>query len=695
MIIIKKYPFVRQNEMKDCGISCLDMIIRYYKGFVNKNTLLEMTKTNKNGTTAYHLNEALIKLGFESHGVKCNVNDITKENIILPCIANVIINNSYKHFIVIYEINFKKKYLIIADPADKIKRITYEEFNKIFNKSLLLFYPIKDILIEKDISIFNFLFNLINPHKKILINIVILSLFITIFSVIASFYTEYMINGLNSYSKYNVIMVFCIFFLIYVLKIITDFVRNKSLIFINQKLELALTIDTFKKIIRLPYNYYHNRKTGDILSRINDLDTVKETISKVAITMFIDFPLALISLIVLYIINGTLFVIGVVMLILYFIIIYIFKNSFNRYIKEIQIKKGETTSYIVETISGFETIKGSHIENSVIKKFESRYVKLLNKIIKFQNLFSLQNLLKDIINDIGYILIFLIGCLLAIQGNLSLGSLFTFSSLLVYFLEPIKNIIGLDNIIKEAKHSLRRIIDIISYDSVDSGVIENFDNGNIVFKNLNFTFNDYDYILKDINLEIKKNSKVMMVGESGSGKSTLFKLLMKYYSIGNNNIFINDIDINNYTKKILDNNILYLSQNEILFNDTIYNNLVFEDSNSSNLLEITKMCFIDKIIDNNLGFNMLIEENGFNLSGGERQRIVLGRFLLKKFNILIIDEGLNQVDISLERKILKNMFKKFKDKTIIVISHRLDNLDLFDNLIEIEKGVIKNEIKRG
>ena len=169
---------------------------------------------------------------------------------------------------------------------------------------------------------------------------------------------------------------------------------------------------------------------------------------------------------------------------------------------------------------------------------------------------------------------------------------------------------------------------------------------------------------------------------------------MKYYNTTNNKIFINNIDINNYSKEVLRDNILYLNQNEILFSDTLYNNLIFDNSNSSNLLEISKMCYVDELLDNNLGFNMLIEENGFNLSGGEKQRIMLARALLKNFEILIIDEGLNQVDIDLERKILKNIFKKFKNKTIIVISHRLDNLDLFDNLIEIESGVIKNNVKR-
>ena len=132
---------------------------------------------------------------------------------------------------------------------------------------------------------------------------------------------------------------------------------------------------------------------------------------------------------------------------------------------------------------------------------------------------------------------------------------------------------------------------------------------------------------------------------------------------------------------------MYISQNDVLFNDTMYNNLIFNRSNKKSLLNISHMCYVDEILDSNLGFNMLIEESGFNLSGGERQRVILARGLLQKFEILIIDEGLSQVDTNMERKILKNIFKYFNNKTIIFVSHRTDNLDLFDNLIKIEDGI--------
>lgn len=692
---MKKYPIVLQDEFKDCGVSCLSMIIKYYGGYVKKSKLIEMTKTNKNGTTAFHLKEALINLGFDAKGVSCTLDDINKDNIILPCIANVIIDKSYKHFIVIYEINFKKKYLIIGDPADKIKKLSYTDFNNIFNNVILIFFPLKKLLIDKDISQTKFIFNLLKAHKTILLNIFILSLFITIFSILTSFYTEYMINGINYYSKNHLLFIFYIFFSIYILKIITDFIRNKLLSFLNQKIDLVLTLDIFNKIIKLPYSYYKNKSTGDIVSKINDLDNVREMISKVSLSLFVDLPLTIISLIILYLINSTLFMIGFIIVILYFVIIILFRGVFNDYIKKIQIKKSESTSYMIETISGFETIKGTHIEKDVINKFEKKYVNLLKDIFNYQNIYFLQNLFKEIINDIGFVLIIFIGCILVINNKLQIGTLLTFSSLLFYFLEPIKNIINLDNLIKESKNSLKRVLELVSIEKNNDGIIDKFTNNDIEFKNLDFSFNDRDYVLKNINLTIKKGEKVMVVGESGSGKSTLFKLLTRFYKVPNNKIFINDIDINNYKLETINNNILYLGQNEILFNDTLYNNLIFSSSNSSILNDITNMCYVNEVMDSNLGFNMLIEEHGFNLSGGEKERIVLARTLLKNFNILIIDEGLSQVDVNMERRILKNIFNKFKDETIIVISHRLDNLDLFNKLVKIEKGVVCNMRKNG
>ncbi len=687
--MFKRYPFVKQEGLKDCGCASLLMIITYYQGYISLERLRDMTKTTKSGTNAYNLIEAAKELGFNAKGIKTSLNEINKNNLILPCIAHVTINNSYKHYVVIYEINYNKKYLIISDPADKTKKMTFNEFNKIWNKVLIILYPIKPIVIHNKESIIDFIIKIINPYRRYLIEIWLFSLLITLFSIASSFYFKYMIDSI-SYSKGYLLFLFIIFTSILILKNITTFFRNILLIYLNQKIDLNLTTNTFKQIISLPYHYYRNRTTGEILSRMTDLYSVREMINKVALNLFVDLPLTIVSLITLYCINSTLFGISFIILLFYIFVVAVYHNIFNKNVNIIQKNKAEITSCLVESISGFEVVKGLNIDDQINDKFEKKYVQLLKDNFRFDYLINSQMFLKELVNNVGQIIIILVGCFLIINNKMTIGSLLTFNAILFYFLEPIRNIIDLDINIKEAKNALRRIIEVFIKEE-KQGFIKNKIKGNIKFNNLSYTYNNISNTLKNIDLEVKANSKVLIMGRSGSGKSTILKLIKKYYSVRRNSIYIDDIDINDY--KNLDN-ISYISQQEILFTDTLYNNLILSgNKNDNQILEITKLCYLDEIIKNNdLGYNMLIEENGFNISGGQKQRIVLGRTLLKNFEMLLIDEGLNQIDINLERKILKNIFNKYRNKTIIVVSHRLENMDLYDQVIELENGIIKRNI---
>lgn len=678
-----KRNLIRQDGFKDCGPTCLSMIIKHYKGYIDINELKEMCKTDKNGTTAYHLIETAKKCGFESYGVKCNLEDINKNNIILPCIAHVILNNSYKHYVVIKKIDYKKKKITVYDPIGTIKTYTYENFQKIFSNIIILLYPIKVIKNIPNNSIKKFILEITKTSTKQLIQIIIISIFITLFSIIISFYLQYMVDNVNNQGK--IYFIFTLFLIIYIMKIISDFLRNKIIILVNQKIDFNLNYNSFKQIINLPYCYYKNNTTGEIISKINDLDVVRQVISKVAISIFIDLPLTLLSLIIMYILNEKLFIISLIIMLLYWLVLILFRNPLNEKIEDTTLAKADTTSYMVERINGYETLKGCNKEHIALKKFEDKYAALSNKIYDLDNCYNYQLLLKEIINDLGFIFIILIGILLVKDNTITIGQLLSFNSLLVYFLTPIRNIIDLDDSIKQSKIAIKKILNLY-YDKKESGILDKKMKGEIIFKNLSYTFNDTRNVLENINLKINQNSKVMVIGESGSGKSTLFKILKKYYTVPRDKVYIDNVDINDYQKS----NIVYVSQNEILFTDTISNNI-----DSDNIIDISKICLIDEIVKNNqLGYNMLIEENGFNLSGGERQRIILARALANEFDILIIDEGLSQVDINMERKILKNLFENYNDKTIIFISHRLENMDLFNQVIKLKKGRISDDLSK-
>lgn len=664
------------------------MIINFYGGNLPIDQIRDLTKTDKNGTTAFHIIEACKSIGFNAEGIKTSLEQLNKENLILPCIAHVVIDGKYKHFVVIYKIDFKNKKIIIADPSCSIKKITFSEFQKMWSGVLITLYPLKKLPLTQNISFIDFLLKIIKLHKTFVFNIIMLSIFITIFSVISSFYMKNILDAIN-YNNLTIIFIFFLF--INIFKILSDFFRNKLLIYLNQKIDLLLTLDTYKKIISLPYNYYHTRTTGDIISRVNDLSIIRNMITKVSLSLFIDLPLALVTFIIFYIINTKLFFISLIIVFIYLLLMIFSKNRITNNINTIQVNKSETMSYMIETINGFETVKSVGNEAQIIDKFEKKYVKFLKNIFKFDNYNNTISILKDLVNAIGYLTIIYVGAKMVILGNLTFGDLLVFVNLLNYFLEPIKNIIDLNSEIKEAKNSLRRILELFKNENKKQTFIDNVKVKEISFNNLSYSYDYKEKQLKNINLKLKKQ-KILILGKSGSGKSTLFKLLMRYYEIPRNQITINGYDINDYKDDVIKQNFSYISQNEILYTDSIYNNLKIDKNiTEEQIIEISKKCFIDEFL-NDLGLNMLIEENGYNLSGGQRQRIILARALLKNFEVLIIDEGLSQMDINLERKILKNLFKMYENKMIIVISHRLDNMDLYDRVIELKNGEIVKDV---
>lgn len=685
-----KYPFTKQNGLKNCACACMQMIIKYYNGYISLEDLSNYLNTDKSGTNALRIVEVFKEIGFSAEGIRTSLDEINKDNLILPAIAHVTIDKSYNHYIIIYKINFKKKYLLIADPNSKIKKISYEEFNKIWNNVLIISYPIKPVVKNKEVKLYKVVLDILKNYKKSILELFFMSFIYMIATMAFSFYLKLLFDLISSPNNY-LLFIFIFFMLIYILKIITNYLRTKLLIFVNQKIDISMNMDVYKKVLTLPYQYYRNRTTGEIISKINDLEKIRNLINNLILTLFMDFPLTIFSALILYMINPNMFFISLIVLICYILIFIVSKHFLNEKTEKFYEEKASMTSYMFESINGFETVKGLNIEDSVIKKFENKYVNYLKKIVNLDNFINNQNLVKEIVNSISEVIIMYYGILLVVDGTITIGTLIAFNSISMFFFSPIRNIISLDLSIEEAKKAIKKVYEM--FETKEEKLINKEVNGDIKINNLSYIYNYDNKVLKNINLNIKQGEKVVIAGRSGSGKSTLLKIIMKYYEVKREKIIIGNDDINDIGN--IRSSVSYISQNEILFTDSLYNNINLDNNDSIKFTNVVKDCCVDEVIkDNKLGYNMIIEENGFNISGGQKQRIILSRALLSKFNILLIDEGLNQVDVSLERKILKNIFSRYKDKTIIFVSHRLENLDLYDHLIELENGLIKkDEIK--
>lgn len=677
----KKYPFTKQEGLKDCAAACMQMIIKYYNGYISINDLNEMLETTKEGVSAFKIIEVLNKIGFKATGIRLNLLELTK-SVTLPVIAHVVINN-YNHYIVVYKIDSFKKSVIIADPQSKIKTISFKEFESIWTNVIINLYPVKPIEHRNYEKHLNYK-NIILKNKKTIFQLCYISFIYMILSIVASFYMKYVFD--NYLSNFHLIFtVFILFIIINLYKIFTNLIRTKILIDLNKNIDIDLSLDIFSKILSLPYGYYRNKTTGEIITRYTELSKIRETISKVLLTLFLDLPLCITSLIIMYFLNSKLTMISLIAVLLYTIIVIVYNRILNDTILEAQIKKAEMNTVLIESINGFETIKGLNLYDYIKLKFENKYIKYLKNVIKIDSILNIKENLKEIVNQLIEMIIIFTGVIYVRSETITIGTLMTYNSILVFFLAPIRNLLSLDNSIIESKRIVKRVNEMLKKEENVKKI--NIVYSDILIKSLSFKQNE-KIILNKINLHISKGEKVIITGKSGSGKSTLLKILMNYYNDYQGEIKINGINIKSINLKNV-----YISQNETLFTDTIYNNIVL-GNNDSNFSEVVKMCYVDEIINSNLGYNQIIEENGFNISGGQKQRIILARSIINEFDLLLIDEGLNQIDVELERKILKNLFNKFHDKTIIIVSHRLENMDLYDKLIKLENGKVKECVKR-
>ena len=692
---MKKKLVVLQEGNKDCGVCCLLSIIRYYNGNISLNKLMEMTKTTKNGTTFYNLSEAASKIGMASKAYY--VDDFNNISVYSCPFISQVIRNGYTHFVVVYKISKDK--LLIMDPALGSLYMSREKFLNIWTSYIMMFEKVKILPNYKDEKYINkLLYGLILNNKKIIVNCLLLTLMFCFLTIGYSVYLKVMIDKVLNQDKYLLIVISLIFFIVILFRSLTNLFRNQMLSYFNMKVDISLFLNSFKRILLLPYNYYKNKTTGEIISRVNDLSYIKQIISQLLTTVFLDIVLLLFSLVCLYFINSKMFVISFFIAILYVIIIFIYPRFIKTKIYESQAEVAKVNSYLVESISGLETIKGLRCEKMVNDRLESYYTKAQATIFDYNIISNGVLYLKDLIFYVGVLLINYVGCVDIMNGNFTVGSLLTFNTILGYFLNPLQNFIDLADDYVYVRGVFKRANGLyeVKLDDLESKNGLRVE-GDIIFNNLDFSFNGKDQILKSIKIEFKAKEKILLLGNSGSGKSTLLKILYKYYDVSRGMVLVNGIDINDFSISDIRDDIIYVSQNETLYTGSIKDNILLNrDIDYKDFLDMCCYLEVDNIIkDNLLGYDFLLEENGANISGGERQRIILARALFKKGNVILIDEGLSQMDIDLERRVLKRIFSIFKDKMIIVVSHRFNNMDLYDKVFKLKDGMVDDCLTRG
>ena len=399
---MKKY-IVLQDGNKECGAACLLSIIKYYGGNVSLERILELTKTTKEGTNFYNIQTASKEIGLISKGYK--IDDFKKlQDLNNPFISQIVINN-YKHFVVVYKIKNNK--ITIMDPAKGMVKMNISEFLNIWTGNIMLIKPYKKLPIYNDNNyVLKVIREIIMTNKKLIYNLFSLTLVATIFTCVYGYYFKIIIDKVLNTNKFNLLVITIIFLIILSIKTLTEYLRNNLILYLNQKLDLKIITTTINKIISLPYGYYKNKTTGEIISRVNDLFYIKDVISKIIVNIFLETILSITTFIVLYNINAKMTIYLIIITIVYIIVFLLFKPITKNMTNIIQEDNSKINSSLVETISSYETIKGLNLEQNFKNKINKLYLNSINNSLNFSRIINNQELLIDLFE--GIIILFLI-----------------------------------------------------------------------------------------------------------------------------------------------------------------------------------------------------------------------------------------------------------------------------------------------
>ncbi len=694
----KSYVCVKQHDEKDCGAACLATIIKTRGKQLSIAQIREMAGTDLQGTSAYGLIKAAEQLGFTAKGVKGDQEAFFSE-FPLPAVAHVVVNGNLLHYVVIH--NITKEEVIIADPGKGIVRMSPTEFFEQWTGVLILMTPTVDFQTgNEQKGLFQRFFHLLVPQKKLLTHIFFASILYTALGILGAFYFKFLMDDIVPYGLTQSLHVISVGIIaLGLFKIVLSIFRSYLLAHLSIRIDIPLILGYYDHVLKLPMNFFGTRKTGEILSRFNDAGNIREAISGVTLTVMIDTLMAIVGGVLLYLSNPGLFAIALLMVILYGGTVIMFNKPYRERNQVLMEDGAQLNAYLYESVKGVDTLKAFGAERQASEKTERLYVKQLRESLKLMKLNFLRSSLTGTVGLVGGTLILWVGAYKVIQGELTLGQLMVFNSLLAYFVDPVSNLINLQPAMQTALVATERLGEILDLE-LEQTALETKKMkpqslcGDLVVQHLDFRYGTRQLTLKDVNLNIPQGSKVALVGESGSGKTTLAKLLLYYYQAEKGEIFIEGNNIKDIQIASLREKIAYVHQETFLFSGSIMDNLLLGNPDLT-MDEVVAACkqaqaheFINEMP---LRYESRLEENGSNLSGGQRQRLAIARALLKKPDILILDEATSNLDSVTEAALQETINGLGNDLTLIIIAHRLSTIRHCDQIFVFDKGeVVEN-----
>lgn len=697
----KRFPFYPQLEAMDCGSTCLRMVAKFYGRFYSLEYLREISNTGKDGVSLLDLSEAAELIGLKTLAVEADIVQL-QDVIPKPCI----INWGNNHFVVVYHQDSSKVW--IADPAQGKYKLNNDEFIQkwigedadVENSGIVLicqstpdFYTFNGKESQK--GSWQYVSNYFKQYKALIFQIIIGLFLGSTLQLLFPFFIKSIVDiGINNNDLSFIALVLIAQLILFISQISVEFIRNWNILHVGSRVNISLLSDFLIKLTKLPFRFFDTKLPGDLIQRFNDHERVQKFLSSTSlISIFSILNLLAFGVVLLFWNKAifTIFIIGSLLNIVWVL-------GFMKWRKSLDIKRFEynrdNQNSINEMITGMQDIKLFNAEKLKRWSWEKVQAKLFNTETENLKLEQVQRAGALFFNETKNLLIIYLVAQGVLNTTLTLGMLVAIQYIIGQLNMQINQLTEFLKSMQDAKISLERIGEIHLKENetvIEENNIVFPSEGDIVLENVNFSYGGVNAApnIKNINLSIPNGKITAILGPSGSGKTTLLKILLNLYKPTEGNIKLGELNLLSVNPRLWRSKIGVVMQDGHLFSDSIAKNIALGEEiiDKRKLQQSINIANLQSYIEYlPLGYNTVIGPEGQGLSQGQKQRILIARAVYKEPDFLFFDEATSALDTFNEMLILENLKAAFKNKTIIIVSHRLSTVLKADQIVVMEDG---------
>ena len=691
----KDYPFFRGKTRLEVGVACFHMLSRHFgmpfRKEVIKRVLGEQLERSPN--LSLPLCGGISELmGLSPQLINIPAHAITR--LEGPCLVTW-----QDSLALIYELSEQE--LVIAVPELGVKRYKPEDFIETWGQEgeILLLKKTKDTPQQR--FGLNWFYPALQKYKRVLIEVFVASFFVQLFQLANPLMIQVIIDKVISQNSPDTLWWLVGFLVtINVFEALLTTLRTYLFVDTTNRIDLTLGSEIIDHLLRLPLRYFERRPVGEISTRVNELEKIRQFLTGTALTVVLDCVFSVLYVLVMLAYSPLLTAVSLAIIPVFIGLTLIFSPTIRRQLRTKAERNAETQSYLVEVLTGIQTVKAQNIELRSRWKWQERYARYISTGFKTVITSTLAKSASDFLNKLSRVIIIGMGAYLVLEGKLTLGQLIAFRIIAGYVTSPVMRLATLWQNFQETALSLERLADIVDHPEEGEDDRNNIPmpavKGRVKYDNLSFRFKTSGPLqLKNVTTEFAPGTFVAIVGESGAGKSTMTKLLSRLYEPEGGRILVDGYDINRVELYSLRRQIGVVPQETLLFEGSILDNIALTnpDATTEEIIAAAQIAAAhDFIMTLPNGYNTRVGERGSALSGGQRQRIAIARTILQAPAMMVLDEATSALDFSTEQEVSRNLKEALKGRTVFFITHRLGTIKNADTIVMMDAGSI---VERG